>query len=62
MQSVETVWENNRADIFAAVLKIHATPNIGAVCFMYRDETAVVRCRNYGATVLLCSNCSKTLA
>ena len=60
MQSVEAVWENSRADIFAAVLKSHATPNIEAVCFMCRDDTAVVRCRNCGPTVLLCTNCDET--
>jgi hypothetical protein len=60
MQSVEAVWENSRSAIFAAVLKSHATPNIEAVCFMCREDRAVIRCRNCGPTVLLCNNCDET--
>lgn len=59
MQSVEAVWENSRSTIFAAVLKSHATPNIEAVCFMCREDRAVVRCRHCGPTALLCSNCDE---
>jgi hypothetical protein len=59
MQSVEAVWENSRFTIFAAVLKSHATPNIEAVCFMCREDRAVVRCRHCGPTALLCSNCDE---
>ena len=61
MQSAETIWENSRSAIFAAVLKSCATPNIEVVCSVCKEDSAVIRCRDCGPTALLCNNCDKTI-
>ena len=59
MQSVETVWENSRPAIFAAVLKSHATPTNKTACSSCMNDTAIVRCLQCGPSVLLCNSCDE---